>query len=324
MNNGAPFYYDYVNTTVSQFTPNVLHTNDNLTSRYFENYLFQRVLSVFDFELPEYWDKDYFLYVLFTYGYIGIIPGGRFGKWVPQACTLKGYDLYYRPTNIIVANPYAMELNNEGDQNRYKIGDNAELIKVQPNWHSVYDIVSLYSDMLAESLTGMAFNLVNSKLAYIFATNKKSIAESFKKMYDQIQSGRPAVVVDKALFDEKTGELSVQMFQSKDDVYNMTDRLADFRKILNMFDTEIGIPSVNYEKKERMLVDEVNANNVETESLSDLWLETIREGVERTNALTGLDIKVSKRYGEDFNIYDPTASEEAEDDLEKEGVEYVD
>ena len=303
MNKSAPFYYDYINTTVSNFTPNVLHTSDNLTSRYFENYLFQRVLSVFDFDIPEYWDKDYFLYVLFYYGYIGIIKGDRFGDWIPQMCSLYGYDLYYRPTHLIIDNPYAPELDSAGDRNKYKIGDNCELIKVQPNWHSVFDIVSLYSDMLAESLTGMAFNLVNSKLAYIFATNKKSIAESFKKMYDQIQSGRPAVVVDKALFDDKTGELAVQMFQSKDDVYNMTDRLADFRKILNMFDTEIGIPSVNYEKKERMIVDEVNANNVETESLSDIWLETLKEGVNKVNALTGLKLSVAKRYGGEANVY---------------------
>lgn len=304
MNNmGAPYYYDYINTTVSKFTPNVLHTSDNLTSKYFENYLFQRVLSVFDFDIPEYWDKDYFLYCLFFYGYIGVIPGGKYGDWIPQACGLTGRDLYYRPTHLLIANPYAQELNSDGDRDRYKIGKNCEIIKVQPNWHSVYDIVSLYSDMLAESLTGMAFNLVNSKLAYIFATTKKSIAESFKKMYDQIQSGRPAVVVDKALFDEKTGELSVQMFQPSGDVYNMTDRLADFRKILNMFDTEIGIKSVNYEKKERMVVDEVNANNIETESLSDIWLETLREGVDNVNALTGLQLQVSKRYGGDTDVY---------------------
>ena len=301
--NNIPFFYDYINTTVSNFTPNVLHTSDNITSRYFNNYLFQRVLSVFDFDLPKYWDKDYFLYTLFYFGYVGIIKGGKYGEWIPQMCTLRGYDLYYRPTNLIIANPYAPEIDSNSDTNKYKIGSNCGLIKVQPNYHSIWDIVSLYSDMLAESLTGIAFNLVNSKLAYIFATDKKSLAESLKKMYDQIQSGRPAVVVDKALFDDKTGELRMQMFQSKDDVYNMGERLADFKKILNMFDTEIGIPSVNYEKKERLIVDEVNANNIETESLSDIWLETLQESITNVNDLTGLNLAVTKRYGGVNNVY---------------------
>lgn len=301
--NNAPFLYDYINATVSGFTPNVLHTSDNITSQYFNNYLFQRVLAVFDFDIPDYWDKDYFLYTLFYFGYIGIIKGGKYGDWIPQMCTLSGYDLYYRPTNLLIANPYAQELDNASEPNRYRIGKDCELIKVQPNYRSIWDIVSLYSDMLAESLTGIAFNLVNSKMAYVFATDKKSVAETIKKMYDQIQSGNPAVIVDKSLFDEKTGELRVQMFQNKEDVYNMGERLADFKKILNMFDTEIGIPSVNFEKKERLIVDEVNANNVETESLSDIWLETLQESIRSVNALTGLNLSVTKRYGGVHNVY---------------------
>lgn len=292
-----PVMYDYINTKNSQFIPSTIHTTDNVTSLYFNNYLFQRILAVFDFDIPKYWDKDYFLYVLFFEGFIGIVPGGVYGEWVPQLCTLKGHDIYYRPTNIIVDNPYAKELNNKN----YKIGENAGLIKVQPNYHSVWDIVSLYSDMLAESLAGISSNLINSKFAYIFGAKNKATAEALKKMYDKIAAGEPAVFLDKKLFDDN-GNLTVQLFQ-QEDVYNMGDRLADFRKILNMFDTEIGIPSVNYEKKERMIVDEVNANNVETESLSDIWLETLTDSINDVNSLTGLNLKVTKRYGGVNNEY---------------------
>ena len=290
-----PFLYDYINTKASSFTPSAIHTSDNITSRYFNNYLFQRILAVFDFDIPDYWSKDYFLYVLFSMGYIGVIPGGVYGDWIPQLCDLYGHDLYFRPTNFIVTNPYATSLNNGGDLEKYRIGDNCEVIKVQPNFHSVMDIVSLYSDMLAESLSGISTNLINSKFAYIFGAKTKAAAEGIKKMFDQIQHGDPAVFVDKKLFDED-GHLNIQLFEQTD-VYNMGDRLADFRKILNMFDTEVGIPSVNYEKKERMVVDEVNANNVETESLSDIWLETLTDSIKRVNDLTGLSLNVTKRYG---------------------------
>lgn len=285
-----PFLYDYINTANSRFIPSSIHTTDNITSLYFKNYLFQRVLAVFDFDLPKYWDKSYFLYTLFLEGFIGIIKGGYYGDWVPQICTLKGHDIYYRPTDIIIDNPYGRELNGT-----YKIGESAELIKVQPNYHSIWDIVSLYGDMLAESLSGISSNLINSKFAYIFGAKNKASAEALKKMYDKIASGEPAVFIDKKLYDDN-GNLNVQLFQ-QNDVYNMGDRLADFRKILNMFDTEVGIPSVNYEKKERMVVDEVNANNVETESLSDIWLETLTESITNVNKLTGLTLAVVKRYG---------------------------
>lgn len=296
-----PIYYDYINTTVSTFTPSTLHTSDNITSRYFQNYLFQRILAVFDFDLPSYWSKDYFLYCLFFYGYIGIIEGGKYGDWIPQVCDLYGYDLYYRPTNLLITNPYAPDLDSTTDD-RYKIGKNCELIKVQPNFHSPIDIVSLYADILAECMTGISTNLFNSKFAYIFGTDSKAGAEALKKMYDKVQSGQPAVFMDKNLFDPETGKLNVQMFEQTDP-YNMGDRLTDFRKVLNMFDTEIGIPSTNYEKKERMLVDEVNANNVETESLSDIWLETMTDCINNVNSLTGLTLNVSKRYGGINNVY---------------------
>lgn len=285
-----PYLYDYINTANSRFTPSTVHTIDNVTSLYFKNYLFQRVLAVFDFDLPKYWDKAYFLYTLFFEGFIGIIKGKLYGDWVPQICTLQGHDIYYRPTHIIIDNPYGRELNGT-----YKLGESAELIKVQPNYHSTWDIVSLYGDMLAESLSGISSNLINSKFAYIFGAKNKASAEAIKKMYDQIMAGNPAVFVDKKLFDEN-GNLNVQLFQQSD-VYNMGDRLADFRKILNMFDTEVGIPSVNYEKKERMVVDEVNANNVETESLSDIWLETLTDSINKVNEFTGLTLAVTKRYG---------------------------
>lgn len=297
MSNNIPVLYDYINTKNSQFIPSTVHTSDNVTSLYFMNYLFQRVLAVFDFDIPEYWDKNYFLYVLFFEGYIGVVKGGIYGDWIPQLCTLYGHDIYLRPTEVIVNNPYAAELQNK----RFRIGSDAEIIKVQPNYHSIYDIVSLYSDMLSESLSGISTNLTNSKFAYIFGAKNKASAEALKKMYDQVTAGNPAVFMDKKLFDDN-GNLNVQLFQQAD-VYNMGDRLADFRKILNMFDTEIGIPSVNYEKKERMVVDEVNANNVETESLSDIWLETLSGSIEKVNKLTGLELKVTKRYGGINNEY---------------------
>ena len=282
-----PYYYTYENVIDSSIVPSEVHTRDNIIFRYFNNYLFQRAISVFDFQLPE---------------YLGIIKGEQYGDWIPQMVSLYGHDIYYQPTNLIVTNPYAPELSNT-DYNRYKIGRNCEIIKIQPNFHSIADIIGLYSDMLALSLEGISMNLINSKLAYIFGTDKKSVAEAFKKMYDMIQSGTPAVVVSKELFNKETGELNVTMFQQNPDVYNMSDRLADFRKVLNMFDTEIGIPSVNYEKKERLLVDEINANNVETESLSDIWLETLQDSIEKVNALTGLQLQVSKRYGGEANVY---------------------
>ena len=52
-----------------------------------------------------------------------------------------------------------------------------------------------------------------------------------------------------------------------------------------MFDTEIGIPNANTDKRERLISDEVNANNVETATRCELWMETIRTGLDKANAM---------------------------------------
>ena len=49
------------------------------------------------------------------------------------------------------------------------------------------------------------------------------------------------------------------------------------------------------EKKERLLVDEVNANNEATMSKCELWLETMQESMERANNMFGLDLGVKLR-----------------------------
>ena len=50
----------------------------------------------------------------------------------------------------------------------------------------------------------------------------------------------------------------------------------------------IGIPNSNTDKKERMIVDEVNANNGRTHALCKLWLEHLEESFDKTRKLFGL------------------------------------
>ena len=75
-----------------------------------------------------------------------------------------------------------------------------------------------------------------------------------------------------------------------------SDLLSDLIKIRNMFCTEIGIPNANTEKRERLITDEVNSNNAETSSIVSLWLTTMREDIERVNALFGLDLNVTYKF----------------------------
>ena len=56
--------------------------------------------------------------------------------------------------------------------------------------------------------------------------------------------------------------------------------LNDLRAVENDFCTHVGIPNANITKRERLVTDEVNANNIETATLAEGWLDTIRESID--------------------------------------------
>jgi hypothetical protein len=83
--------------------------------------------------------------------------------------------------------------------------------------------------------------------------------------------------------------------------YIISDLIADLRKIEAEFDTRVGIPNANTDKRERLITDEVNANNVETTILSDMWMDSIQDGIQQIKDMFGLELKCERRY-EDANL----------------------
>ena len=166
------------------------------------------------------------------------------------------------------------------------------------------DIVSYYADQLALSAEALGMNLVNVKTGVVFPADDKALAESYKKMFDKINSGDPAVVVGKKLFDDEGKPAWFPFVQNMKQNYIASDVLSDMRKIEAMFDTDIGIPNANTDKKERLVTDEVNANNVETATRCELWLESIRKGVDKANEFYNLDISVDWRVDPKTDIKD--------------------
>lgn len=284
------YSYDFINQYNSHRDPSTVHSEENFTAAYFRRYLVQKIISVFQFEgLPKTWSTDYFLYTLFLWGFVAVVKTDKFGV-IPQQCSLFGYDVFYRPTNANIANPLL-----QGNLTP-RIGTECSLIKMQPDYGSCWDIISYYADLLALCTESLGVNLVNSKLAYVFACEDKTIAESFKKMYDNIGSGNPAVFADRKLFNED-GSPKWDSFQNNlKQNYIAKDILEDMTKIDARFCTEIGIPNVNMAKESGVTSNEVEANNIDTKSKADLWLETIREGLQQTNDMFGLDITVEFRF----------------------------
>ena len=286
----APYYYDYVNTIESAVQPanqNILNTQ---TGRFFQRYLLKKALAVFKWTLPEWWDENYFLYVLYCRGYAAIFDSGKFGV-IPQECGLQGYNVFYRPTNVIIANPL-LDIKNK------EIGKDAVLMQLQPDYMGVLDLCGHYAEKMALASSAINQNLWNTKISIVFFAGNDAEQQSIKKAYDRMSDGDPMVVVHKNLRDEN-GNLKYEVFnRDVKSSYVISDLISDLRKIEAEFDTRIGVPNANTDKRERLITDEVNANNVETHILCDMWMDSIQDGIKNVKDMFGLDLKCEWRYGD--------------------------
>ena len=303
-NDSAPFDYQTLNYYNATRSPSTVHVKNSRLRKYFRKYLFQKAISVFKWNLPEEWDSDYFLYTLYGLGYIAIIDTDQYGV-ICQGGALGGYNLYYRPSYIVITNPLIRETitasidrRTEGTADRAftaTSGKECVLIKLQPDYSSIMDIVGFYADQMALAAESMGINLLNIKTGTVFGAESKNKAESYKKMYDMLSDGEPAVVIDKQLMDEQGKPSWFPFTQNVKESYVVSDILSDLRKIEAMFCTEVGIPNANIDKKERLISDEVNANNVETSSRCEMWLEEIRKGLTKANEKYNLKLAVDWR-----------------------------
>ena len=280
---------DMTNYIALNMQPSHVHSCDNFTYWYWFRYLFKRIISVFKFKLPENWAENYFNYVLFGLGFGAVVKTDKFGV-IFQQCGLQGLNVYYQPTNAIISNRFLRGILNP------RIGFQTELIRLQPDYSSVCDIVSYYAQKLALAAEAVDMNLINSKLAYVFAAGDKTIAATMKKLYDEISKGNPAAFADAKLFDDEGKPRWLPWTNDLKGNYIAGELTADMRTILNDFDSMVGIPNANTTKRERLLTDEVNANNVETESLSELWLSELKASCDKVNTMFDLGISVERRF----------------------------
>lgn len=293
-----PFYADYINgSTFSMMQPSQVHISNTLLFQYFVRHLLQKAVSVFDWQLPEYWQRTLFLYCLYCEGHVAIVNTDKFGV-LPQPCTLGGRGVQYEPTYAIIANPLLKGILQP------RIGTQCAIVRIMPDYGGIMDIINYYAREMALCSETLEINLLNSKLSYVFGVpkggNRKAAAESLKKLFDQIMSGVPASFVDEELTD-RNGKPTWQLFsQDVGKNFISPDIQEQLRKLECEFAAKVGIPSnLATTKKERVNLAEVSANDVETAVGPSQWLELAREGLETANQLFGLKLSVDWRYEPD-------------------------
>lgn len=301
LNGYLPLNYNEINLAAGSFFPSQVKAYNNQAYVFWQRALFQRACSTIIIDVPEEWKrhKNLMYWSLFAYGFLGVFNLPEFGKCF-NPVTLNGYNFYYEPTEIILANP-AMPAN---AKTSYIIGKEAELLKLTPDYLGIWDIISYYAEKLASMDCAINTAIINTKFAYIIGAKNKAAAEVLKKLFDKVSRGEPAVFFDAKLANDPNTKDEPWQALFRDNLkqsYIITDLLKDFQTILNNFDCEVGIPTIPYEKKERMVQSEAESRQIDATSRSVIWFDELKRTAELCNKFLefGSDgIKVSLRYEE--------------------------
>lgn len=291
-----PLNYDQANVINTSFLPASVKPFNNAHFNYWERALFQRAVSTIEFTFPKDWEKpkDFILFVLFKMGFVGVADDKEFGLFA-QPCTLKGYNFYYQPKSFLVANPAF------NGSREYEIGKDGELLKLTPDYMGIWDIITFYAERLALLDSAINMSLINSKFPWVLGAKNRSVAKTLQKAFDKAQRGEPLIIFDKKITDDEMGNSPFQfidLLMSKER-YLTPQMLQDYQTILNQFDCEIGIPTVPYQKKERMVTSEAESKEVESIARITTWIETFNTSAEEVNKHFGTDIKAELRFREE-------------------------
>lgn len=291
-----PVSYDKINFETRTYTPNTVISCNNATYDYWFRSLFQRAMSVIRIDdMPENWgenEKDFLFWCLFMYGYVACFNSNKFGKSF-QPCTLNGYDFYYQFTEAIVTNPKLKVT--------LQIHKDCEILKIAPDYMGISDIIDKYARRLSKIDPSIDMAIENSKYSNIWGARNKSGSNFLQKVHDFISRGEPAVIFDTSVLlplDKVTKEDIVVDLSQKDikNTYLGTQLLQDIQTILNEFDTEIGIPTLPYQKKERMVTNEADSKEEDATSRSHVWVDTMNGCFKDINPLLKTNMRAVHNY----------------------------
>lgn len=293
-------------------TPNNINLSRNWLGQYFARFLLQKIMGVFKVKLPKAnevtfrdWAFNYFWYCLFQFGYFVVLRTRKFGV-IMQQCNPGGFDINYNPYYVTVTNP----LLGLDTPVRLEIDRDCVVVQLTPDWAGISDLINYYAGLLALVGQTTTINLFNSRLSYVFAVKDRNSAEAMKLLAENISKGQIANVIDKKLLGDN-GEPTWQLFEQDVGGNYIVDKLLDaWATIENKFATDVGLPNANTSKRERLITDEVNANNVTTAAMAGMWLENMKRGFDKANKMFGLDMSIEWKY----NPLQDSRGEEAGDD----------
>lgn len=265
---------------------------DDIYDIYWARSLMQKLESCLVFEnIPDNWDKDFFKWCLWSFGYVAGFKTERFGVTFNPA-TVSGYNFYYQPTKCLVTNPIL--------QKEFTLGKDAELIRLTPDYRGILDVVVFYAKKLSELSKGIDVGAKNTKLPLAFMAQNPSQNVTLRMLYEQMQKLEPIVIYQQEDDNEEimpVKDAFAEWHQDFKQTYIVTELLENLNSVLDDFYTEIGLP-VSLDKKSHVLDSEAGFQRLQSQARLSCWLNCLTNSFERFNKMFGTNIAVHEKIYE--------------------------
>jgi len=174
------------------------------------------------------------------------------------------------------------------DSASYKQHETCVLVRNNAIQTNTREYILMYAARIAEIERTLDVNVKAQKTPLIIACDDKDIL-SLKNVYKQIDGNMPAIWVDKNL---NLGAIQVLNTNAP----FICDKLADYKHdVWADAMTFLGIANANTDKRERLVTDEVNANNAFVDMNAAYMLQAREMACEEINRLFGLSVSVEVR-----------------------------
>ena len=273
-------------------TLNFKEMNKKLNNLTFTDYFYRLsliALSIFKWDnLPnginERWIEKY----LFDIGECMFFKDPILGFRVSKSID-KGINVYNEPIDL---EPESTGLT---EPKTYKNGIDAVLIKNNDLSIPTLPTLQLYAYRLADLTRAQDVNITAQKTPILIITSDRQKL-TMKNVFNQWSGNEPVIYGDKEMNIDGVKVL-------KTDAPIVFDKIQlQKHQLWNEVMTFLGVNNANQDKKERLVDDEVQANNEQVKICLDVMLKARQSACMDINRIFGTNIKVSARIGIESKI----------------------
>lgn len=255
---------------------------ENLMGGHLYKLLYNIAINRFEWSgLPEGMESRYIERQLYEYGQVAFVNDPVKGYLCLHSTEGGDLNVYGEPLGVqVIGVGYNERFNTE---DVVRILDNDKKIPLRTD-------ILYYACLLEDINKTINLNLYQQKFPYIIPTTSQT-QKTLKAMYEAVDNGEPALFIDEKLADR--GDSLIKVLGTN--APYLLDKLQQFKQeIIAEVMELLGINNSANNKKERLLVDEVNVNNNFILLNLELAYMYRQKAAEEINKKFGLNVKVEK------------------------------